>query len=44
MFKALEEVVSFAAMTQTQTVSRATPSITWKSADSLRVQDNGPAD
>jgi hypothetical protein len=44
MFGALEQVVSSAAVTRAQTVSRATPSTTEESLDNLRARHNGPAD
>ena len=44
MLGALGEVVSSAAVTRAQTVSRATPPTTGESVESLRARTNGPAD
>jgi hypothetical protein len=44
MFGASGQVVSSAAVTRAQTVSRATPSTTGESMDNLRARNNGPAD
>jgi hypothetical protein len=44
MFGASGEVVSSAAVTRVQSVSRATPSIIKEFVESLRARDNGPTD
>ena len=44
MFGASGQVVSSAAVTRAQTVSRATPSTTGEPVHNLRARDNGPAD
>ena len=44
MFGASVEVVSSAAVTHAQCMSRATPSITGESVDSLPARDNSPVD
>ena len=44
VFKASGEVVSSAAVTRAQIVSRARPSTTGESVDNLRAWDNGPVD
>ena len=44
MFGASEEVVSSAAVTRAQTISRDTPSTTGESVDTLRARHNGPVD
>ena len=44
MFGASGEVVSSAAVTCAQSVSRAPPSTTGESINNLRARDNGPAD